>query len=196
MRAEALATLERLCMHMLARAAQATPLARSHPALAPLAMVVAEETAATQRVRVCEAPLVVHQARLGNVLQLSANHHPPPATPLGGCAIYGRRVVEQVVPAKALALPQRLGVGMLARGRHMAAPAIVRRALALPLRLLMRVEHRLPRVPSCSEIVLRLATLALRRSPIDRAPWLRDIGLRRVRPTAEEVEVELDAKAG
>ena len=76
MRAEALATLERLRMHVLARAAQEALLARTHPPLAPLAMVVAEEAAAAQRVRVGEAPLVVHQARLRNYCATSCSLRP------------------------------------------------------------------------------------------------------------------------
>ena len=66
MRAEALATLERLRMHVLTGAGKAALLTRSHPPLAPLAMMVAEEAATTQWVGVGKASLVVHQARLGN----------------------------------------------------------------------------------------------------------------------------------
>ena len=66
--ARGLATLERLRMHVFARAAQAALITCSHPPLALLAMAVAEEAAATQRVRIGKAPLVMHQTRLGNAL--------------------------------------------------------------------------------------------------------------------------------
>ena len=101
-----------------------------------------------------------------------------------------------VMPAEAAALPQWLGVGVLACGCHVASPALMCRALALSFRLPPRVKRRLPHAPPSSELVLALAALALRRSVIDLTLALRDIVLRSVRPTAEEVEVELDVKAG
>ena len=77
--------------------------------------------------------------------------------------------MEHVMPAKTPSLPQRLRVGMLACGCHMAAPALVRRALALSFCLPLHIERLLPHFPASSETNLALATLALRRTPLDRA---------------------------